>query len=338
MSFIDILDVEENENVFDYKKHIVSENELNSKLEDYLTGKIKKGYGVGLPVLDNVVVCKTNELYACTGKKGRGKTTIQVLLIYMWSMIHNLRFVLCLQENDSALIKQDLLGYLFNEHPRKVYSKDKLLYDKAVKFIDDRIIFLKDIDSFKEATEVTEAIIKSGIEIQALFLDPVNTFENGWYESGNSWLDDKKASKKVLKFAKSVCSVFVSQHPNMTAQRRDGDVNSADAENGHFLNKSDFTWVVNRDNGSNENRITVDNVRNKYTGGGVTHPDTPLIIHWHPYHIDVEHDGVKEENIIQKIRKKYNPLGEDLDSLDLEIKKEIPTATLDEAFGDDIPF
>jgi len=329
--------------IFDYKKFIVSENELNGKLKDYLTGKIKKGYGINKPLLDNVIVCKTKEMFACVGKKGRGKTTIQQIFFLMWAMVNDLVFVLCLQENDTSLSKKDLLGYLLGCKPSDALKNDLELYNKAVKWLDEHFIFLRDIDSFKQATEVTEAIISDGKFVQALFLDPANTFESGWFDGG-SWADEKKTAKKLLKFAKKTCSLYLSQHPTMSAQRREGDVHSADAEGGHLLNKSDFTWVVNRDNGSSQNRITVDNVRNKYTGGGITHPENPLILHWQPYNIDLEHNGQKEMDIIQKIRYRYNPLKEIFINQiggGFKEKTELPKPSINEAFGTgeyDVPF
>lgn len=343
MSFLDTIQIDEDQNQeFDYKKHIEQKKELNKKLEDYITGKIKKGYGINLPVLDKIIVCKTNEMFACVGKKGRGKTTIQQIFFLMWAMVNDLVFVLCLQENDNALAKKDLLGYLLGGKPNEVYKQSPELYNKAVNWLDNHFYFLTDIDDFKQATEVTEQMKKSGIKVQALFLDPVNTIDSGWYNSGNSWQDDKKTAKKLLKFAKTVCTLFLSQHPTMTAQRSAEDVTSYNAEGGHFLNKSDFTWVVNRDNGSNLNRITVDNVRNKYTGGGVTHPDNPLIMHWYPFKIDIEHDGQIEENVIQKIRRKFNPLNEVFESEFIEEINNLPTMSASDAFGDDdnneIPF
>ena len=338
MELVDIKEDDE-KNGFNYKNFILEKEKLNLKLNGYIDGTIKKGLGINLPLLDNVIVCKTNEMLACVGKKGRGKTTIQEILFLMWAMVHNVNFVLCLQENDAALEKKNILGYLLGENPKDVKNKDKKLYDKAVEWLDKRIIYLTDIDSFKDATKVVESIIMEGKPIQALFCDPVNTIDSGWFDTGNSFKDDKKTAKKLLKFSQKVCSLFLSQHPTMAGQRSDEDVNSYSAEGGHYLNKSDLTWAINRDNGSNINRISVDNVRNKYTGGGVTHKDTPLLLHWHPYKIGLEHEGVIEDNVIQKIRRKYNPLNEVFTEV-FEEEKEIITVSPDDAFGkdEDVPF
>lgn len=331
MSFLDTLEVK-NEDDFNYKKHIIPKDEINKKLNDYLHGRIPKGYGINKPILDHVIVSKLNEVLACVGKKGRGKTTIEEILLLMWAMVNDLTYVLALQENDVSLEKMNLLGYIFGKNPKDVERENIELYNKGVEWLDNHFIFI-DVDDFKTATEVTESLVKSGKKIAGLFLDPVNSFENGWVNTGNQWADEKVAAKKILNFSKRVCTVFLSQHPTMAGQRSPEDINSYSAEGGHFLNKSHFTWAINRDNGSNINRISVDNVRNKYTGGGVTHPDTPLLLEWHPYTINLEHNGEREDDIIQQIRLRYNPLKENF-NINIH-EKEIHTATLDEAFGED---
>lgn len=325
--------------VFDYRKHLVNENDLNNRLKGYLNGTIPKGYGIGLKLLDDVIVCKNNEMMACVGKKGRGKTTIQEILFLIWAMANDLIFVLCLQENDSSLEKKNIMGYLLGENPKQVMDRDQMLYEKASNWLDKHLYYLKDIDSFKEATEVVGAMIGSGIKVQALFCDPVNTFDSGWFDTGNSHKDDKKTAKKILNFSQKECSVFLSQHPTMSGQRSEDDVNSYSAEGGYYLNKSDLTWAINRDNGSNINRISVDNVRNKYTGASVTHPDYPLLLHWHPYKIDIEHKGVVEKDVIQSVRRNFNPLNEVFKDEFEEEKKQITVSPL-EAFGndDEVPF
>lgn len=343
MSFIDILDDPE-EGGFDYKKHIIDKNYVNTRLNDYLHGRIPRGYGIKLPVLDSVIVCKINEMLACVGKKGRGKTAIEEILLLMWAMANDLCFVLALQENDVSLEKMNLMGYILGKSPKQVEIENKELYNKAVKWLDNHFVFI-DIDDFKTATEVTKSLIKSGKKIDGLFLDPVNSFENGWVNTGNQWQDEKLAAKKLLNFSKEYCTVFLSQHPTMAGQRSPEDINSYSAEGGHFLNKSHFTWAINRDNGSNVNRISVDNVRNKYTGGSVTQPDEPLLLKWHPFKIDIEYQGDQELDVIQRIRRKFNPLNEvftgELESFEQD--KTMPTASIEQAFGsgeekDEMPF
>lgn len=337
MSFEGLI-IEDEKEVFDYKKHVINNTAINKRLSDYLHGKIPKGYKTGFTVIDDVIVCKINEMLACVGKKGRGKTTIEEILLLMWAMSNNLTFVLALQENDEALEKMNLLGYLFGRNPKDVEQEDKELYNKGVKWLDEHFVFI-DVDSFKEAFSTVKELIKTGKKIDGLFCDPVNSMESGYKDTGNTYADEKHLAKKVLNFSKKYCSVFLSQHPTMAGQRSPEDINSYSAEGGHFLNKAHFTWAINRDNGSSTNRISVDNIRNKYTGGNVTHPDTPLLLKWSPYKIDIEHMGVEELDIVQKIRKTYNPLQEVFTELLPNIyEKELPKINPKDAFEDETPF
>lgn len=331
--------IEEPKDSIDVKKYIITPDKLNNRMNDYLDGKIPKGYKTGIKILDDVIVCKINEMLACTGKKGRGKTTIEEILFYMWAMANDVCFVLALQENDESLEKINALGYLFGKDANEVKKNNRELFDKGSKWFDEHFIII-DVEDFKTALDVTEQLCLENNKIAGVFLDPINSFDNGFVNTGNQWADEKTASKKMLKFSKEICSVFLSQHPNMSGQRSHEDVNSYSAENGVFLNKAHFTWAINRDNGSSVNRISVDNVRNKYTGGSVTHPDTPLLLTWSPYKIDIEHNGIVEEDVIQQLRKKHNPLNEvftdNLPNL-IEPEKNI-NLSHEEAFGDDVPF
>tara|TARA_R110002051_G_C8769409_1_gene503369 strand:+ start:34673 stop:35704 length:1032 start_codon:yes stop_codon:yes gene_type:complete len=343
MSFLKLAETQEvNEEIndFDYEKHIIKKDYINSRLNDYIHGRIPKGYGIKQPLLDNVIVCKINEMVACVGKKGRGKTTIEEILFLMWAMANNLNFVIALQENDEALEKMNLLAYIFGKSAKDVENEDKELFKKGVKWMDEHFIFI-DVESFKEALDTTKGIINSGKQVAGLFLDPVNSFDNGWLNTGNVHEDEKKASKKMLKFSKEVCSIFLSQHPTMAGQRQTEDINSYSAEGGNYLNKAHFTWAINRDNGSSVNRISVDNIRNKYTGGGVTHPDSPLLLHWSPFKIDIEHEGQRLDDVVQLIRRRFNPLKEVFTDTNIyEQEKEILTVSPTDAFGtyEEVPF
>ena len=195
MGLIDIVNEGGQKNGFDYKKHIIGRDKINSRLDDYLNGNIKRGYGIGFDILDGNILAKKNELFACVGKKGRGKTTIEEILFLMWSIANGVKWALCLQENDESLEKMNLLGYLFGCNPKLIQKENKELYNNAVEWIDEHFYFL-DVETFKEALDVTEQMIKNGIDINGLFLDPVNSFDNGFVDTGNSFQDERTASKK----------------------------------------------------------------------------------------------------------------------------------------------
>jgi len=295
---------EPKENV-DYKKHIIQPDKINSDLQDFNSGKIPRGYKIGIPTLDNHFTFKVNEMMALVGKKGDGKTTIQLALQLCSSIVHDLIYVCAFQENEAWGIKMNCLTHLLGEYQDNILKSNPALHKQASDWFDEHFIFI-DVESQKEATEVTKAIIDSGVKVYALIADPINSFENGWSDSGSEHKDDAVAGRKWLRFSKTVCSSFLSQHPTMSGQRQEGAVNSSQAEGGKVFNKAHFTWVINRPRGTNENELIVDNVRYKHTGGNETHPENPVVVHWYPTKIDISYkngDGMYPDVIGYLIRK-----------------------------------
>ena len=325
------------EEVVDYGQFLLNNKEANSDLNDFLDGRIAHGFTLGIPCFDKYFVAKKFEFYGIVGKKGRGKTTINQALQVAHSVANNLIWVVAFQENSEWSMKLNYLNYLLCENANDVKKANRPLFDKALKWVDEHFIFLK-VETIKEALETTKYLInEKGIDVHAVFLDPINSFDSGYYNSGNSYQDMVDTSKKILRHSKDVCSVHVSQHPTMSGQRQEEDVNSFQAEGGAILNKASFTYAINRDSGSSMNRISVDNVRNRHTGGNETSNDNPVLLHWSPTKIGlglclgIDESGITEKNIIHELKRFHDPLGETFEEKQPDT---IPTATAEEAFGD----
>ena len=327
------------EDVQDYSKFLVDNKDVNNDLNDFVDGRIEHGYTLGISCFDEYYVAKKFEFYGIVGKKGRGKTTINQAIQVAHSVANDLIWVVAFQENSAWSMKLNYLNYLLCDFAKDVKKNNYPLYKKALKWVEEHFIFLK-VETIKEALETTQYLIEEkDIDVHAVFLDPINSFDSGYYNSGNSYQDMVDTSKKILRHSKDVCSVHVSQHPTMSGQRQEEDVNSFQAEGGAILNKASFTYAINRDSGSSNNRISVDNVRNRHTGGNETSADNPVILNWSPTKIGLGNliEGVKEQNIIHELKKIYNPLNEDFGEKEPET---LPTIDVQEAFGnvEDLPF
>lgn len=332
---------------FDYKKYLANVAEINKELDGFVNETTIKGFKTGIEAIDSVIRMKPNELFACTGKKGRGKTTIQQIFFLAWAIANDLTGVMALQENKFSLSKKDMMSYLLGYCPDKRYGgiRCQKTYQKAKDWLDDHFIFIN-VATLKEASQVVKGLQNDGKKVDYLFCDPINSFDSGFSDTGNSHKDDKITAMEMMKFCHEHCAIFVSQHPTMSGQRSTEDVNSYSGEGGYFLNKADFTWAINRDNGSNINRISVDNVRNKYTGGGVTHPEEPLLLEWGGTDVEVHISGSEKVKVFEYLRKKNNPLNEDIDYSKEDLPnviepKELPKMTAADAFGEpdnEIPF
>jgi len=222
------------------------------------------------------------------------------------------------------------LGYLLGEYPLNVKKENIELYNKASNWIDDHFIFI-DVDDIKTGLEVTKKLIQDKNNIHAVLLDPINSFMNGYADSGNKYADGVTTAIEILNFTKKWCSVHISQHPTMFNQRKKEAITSYDAEGGWFLNKASYTYVIDRERGTNENKLIIENVRNKLTGGKETDIDNAIILEWSPNKINIyyENGTYREDDVIGRLVREFNPLG-------IEIKN-IPEIKVEDAF-DDPPF
>lgn len=315
---------------FNYKNHIINPNSINEDLDDFITGKIPQGFRSQVHILDNHFVSKKNEFYIVTGKKGQGKTTIYQILQLLFSISNGLIWAVAFQENSSWSMKLNLMNLILGEFARDVKRSDLKRYNKASDWLDKHFIFIE-VDSIKTATEVAKGLIDDGVDIHGLLLDPINSFKNGWQDTGNGYADGVAASLELLKFSKEVCSVHITQHPNMSGQRQEGAVSSYQAEGGWFLNKAHNTCAIHREAGSSNNELRVEHVRNKHTGGDQTEADNPVIIEWSPTLINIfmkNSPSHKDENVVCQLVDKHN-------ILELKENTPIQAATLSEAFGEE---
>ena len=95
----------------DYKKYIVDNEEIDKDLGKFLSGKFKRGLGIGVEGFDKYMLLKENQLWASTGKKGGGKTTITQINYLMWTICHGIKCVVAYKENDDWHVK-----FNFNKH------------------------------------------------------------------------------------------------------------------------------------------------------------------------------------------------------------------------------
>jgi|TARA_R110001632_G_scaffold17506_3_gene55413 hypothetical protein len=288
---------------------IYPKERINSDTEDYLTGKMETGRPIGIKSLDAHFVFKKNEFYLMTGKKGTGKTVINQALQLMGSIAQDLIWVCAFQENSPWSLKIGYMNYLLGERGQDVLAHSPERYNEVSDWVDDHIIFIK-VVSIKEALDVTKKIIKNGVNVYAVLLDPINSFSSGFANTGNAYSEGQVNSIEILRFSLDYCSVFVNQHPIMSAQRDVKDVNSFSGEGGWLLNKASYTYSINRESGTNSNYLSVDTVRNRLTGGKHTDIEIPIEIVWDPIKIGVKYKGEptisSTDNSIQLLLLKYN--------------------------------
>lgn len=267
-------------------------------------------------------------------------TTINQSIQVMQSICNGLIWVVAFQENSEWSCKLNYLQFILCDFVNNVRKNNPSKYQSAKKFIEDHFIFIN-VDDIKTATEVTKYLIEEkGIDIHGLFLDPINSFRNGWQDTGNSYSDGVYTAREVLLFCKHYCSVYISQHPNMFGQRQEGAVSSNQGEGGWWFNKTHNAVVNHREKGTNNNEFIVENIRNKHTGGSETETENPVVIEWSPTKINIcyKDQSIRHNNVIQEMIYKHRPfiydgMKEEQKNFEKPIINTILNGSLKDAFG-----
>ena len=260
----------------------------------------------------------------------------------MHSIVNDLVWVVAFQENSDWGNKLEYIQYLLDANAYEVQKNNPELYKLASDWIDKHFIFLN-VETIEQAIKTTECLIKKeNIKVHAILLDPANSFEFGYKDTGNTFQDGVYSSKKVLKWAVENVSIYVSQHPTIHAQREKPTVTPFDAEFGFWNNKAHFTWVINRSDETSDNVISVWNVREKLTGGSPTNSNEPLVIEWFPTKINIKKGNEVYKNVIQYLVRKHKPFEYEFKPIE-EVKEILPLTNPNDAFAidkeeDELPF
>ena len=310
-------EVVEFEEVNDFSRFISKKGEGWDFIEDFHDGKVEMGIQTGVEFLDKHFQWKKNEFYTVTGGKGRGKTSIVQALSLISTVAKGWKWILSLKENNTEDAKESLFMYLAHagyDNMRKSKPKETQMIKD---FIEEHYIFLENITTIEQVLETSKYIIKNNPETTfVVFIDPANSHMAG-YEFGDTQIEYSNGAKmavKILEFSQDHCSVVLSQHTIMSAQRA-GVVSSASAEGGWFTSKASYTIGIHREQGTSDNKIVVDNVRRPRTGGKETKLENSLIIIWTPYdlHIKMEKETHLTQNyLIAKVQNNsgwFNSLG-----------------------------
>lgn len=340
-----LAEIVQDRNDADVSKYIYSWDRIDEELDDWFSGRVKLGLGTGIKKLDHWFKFKQNSLYLCTGKLGRGKTTIQQFLFVMAAMVNDWKWLIVCMENSKMDFAENLISFVLKESASDVRKYDRKKYQIARNFVFEHFQFVTgEVDNIDMLLSVAKEYHKT-FPFDAMFIDPINSIQP---KKGSDWdfTTGVGAASKILRFREEVASVFVSQHPIMSKQRESGAPSSADGEGGYFANKADFAFVLDRASGSNETTMKIDKVRNRKSGGNETDQDNPIriIYNFSTIHINVPYqlDGAIHYEYIRETLPDLD-YGDNLkknDFFDEELPEEqntsdLKTPTLDQVFGED---
>ena len=274
--------------LIDYKHQL-------SILKDIRSGKLKEGYRLGIPEIDNYIRFKPSNFNIILGHANVGKTTSILYLMLAYSLKHGKKWLICSTENDSYSLIRKLVEFL-DETPINLVSDSNFkthtdFINQHFKFVDNAVMY-----TYITAIEMFGKV-KKEFNFDGILLDPYNSLakEPEMMKNLGGHEYDYQACTEMRMFCKeNKVSLWLNTHANTNALRQVYRAEhmyaghplppmANDVEGGgKFVNRADDFIVIHRLIGHSGYKKTtmihVRKVKETETGGDTTINDKPIEI------------------------------------------------------------
>lgn len=263
------------------------------KIKQVRAGTLKEGLKLDIPEIDEHFRFKAGNFNVILGHANTGKTTLVLYLMLMYSIKHNLRWLIFSAENESYTLIKKLIEFMEGNVIKKIenehFERRANWIDLHFKFIDPNKLY-----SFKDILSLASSI-KKGWEYQGLMIDPYNAMikDKVIAKTINSHDYDYYATSEMRVFCKTTgVSIWLNTHAATTSLRmRHSERHeyyghpmppmASDVEGGgKFVNRADDFLVIHRyiqhPTEWMNSLIHVRKVKDVDTGGRPTSMDTPI--------------------------------------------------------------
>ena len=196
------------------------DNEIK-KLDDYRAGKLKTGLKLGISRLDKYLRFKYGAMNVVVGHSNVGKTSVLLYLMTLYSLKHNIRWLVYSSENETYTIYRKILEYLenevFNKIPEAIYKERIRWIDSHFKFIDTSRLY-----SYTQILDLANQL-KKAWDYQAFVIDPWNSLakDKDKLKGTNSYEYTYEALSEVRLFCKqNNVSTYICTHAATEASRK----------------------------------------------------------------------------------------------------------------------
>lgn len=267
-------------------------NELD-KIHQIRSGKLKEGLKLGIPEIDEHFRLKFTNFNVILGHANVGKTTVVLYKMLLYSLKHNVKWLVYTSENEPYTIIRKLLEFLEGK-PINMIKNDNL-DEKAewiyshFKFVDNGLLY-----TYKDLMRLAESVKKQW-DFQGFMIDPYNSLikDKEELKTLNGHEYDYKVTSEFRIFCRRMkCTIWLCTHANTEALRKKHGLNhfyadhpippyAADVEGGgKFVNRADDFLVIHRytqhPTDWMQSHIHVRKVKDTDTGGRPTSMDEPI--------------------------------------------------------------
>jgi len=272
---------------------IINFNDHLRKIKQVRDGQIKEGLKLGIYEIDEHLRFKTSNFNVILGHANTGKTTIILYLMLLYSVKHNLRWLVFSSENEPYTLIKKLIEFMEGNIINKIsdihFKKRSDWINAHFKFIDPNELYC-----FKNIIDLATSLKKSW-DYQGLLIDPYNSMikNKELSKTMNGHEYDYYACSEMRVFCKkNQVSIWLNTHASTDALRKKHSDRhdyaghpippmASDVEGGgKFVNRADDFIVIHRyiqhPSEWMNSLIHVRKVKDVDTGGRPTSIDSPI--------------------------------------------------------------
>ena len=155
------------------------------KLNDIRAGKVNEGLRLGVDRLDNHFRLVYGNLNFILGHANTGKTHLVFYLMFLYSLKHNVRWLVFSSENEPYALIRKLIefaeGKPINQIEKEDFEKQYEWVYNHFKFVDTEKAY-----TYKDLLELATAV-KKAWDYQGFLIDPLNSLKKNIPKNSNSY-------------------------------------------------------------------------------------------------------------------------------------------------------
>jgi len=272
---------------------LINFEEQIGKLRNVRSGKIKEGYRLDIPQIDQHFRLKKGNFNVILGHANVGKTTVILYLMLLYSRKHSIRWLVFSSENEPYSLIRKLVEFIEAKPINKIEDD---IFDKRVSWINDHFKFIEpnDLYTYKQVLELAQHV-KNAWHYDGLLIDPYNSLikDRNVLKGLSGHEYDYQATSEMRIFCKTNnITIWLNTHAATEALRKKHGANHEYAEHpippmasdveggGKFVNRADDFLVIHRyiqhPRDWMYSLIHVRKVKDIDTGGRPTSLDEPI--------------------------------------------------------------
>lgn len=238
---------------------IIEFNQQVDKINEIIAGNLKEGLSLGIPQIDEYLRFKPSNFNVILGHANVGKTNLTLYLMLLYSIKHDLRWLIFSSENEPYQLIKKFVEFLEGEVINKI---PKYYLDQRLNWINDHFKFIDNnkLYTYKDLLNLGQAV-KNAWGYDGFLIDPYNSLikDKDVLKGIGGHEYDYQVTSEMRVFCKTNnVSIWLNTHAATEALRKKHGATHTYADHpippmasdveggGKFVNRADDFFVIHR--------------------------------------------------------------------------------------------